>query len=278
MCCRTCGDSEVVGNFTLRWAAAYRSRSRSVSRDRHRDEGHSNNRSHRQDGHDRARRRTPSPDRRGGGRMRSDSLQDHASSAGAEGTGQRRSRRSTSRSRSRSRDRGRDRDRDRDRGREDSRDRGRARNGRESARAREERERADRSRYAGMTGAQIEREKAKKRLEELSRLRKDDYEEWKEKLRTLDLSRTRIKEAMGFAFDKIESADEVGVSCAVQRCKGVTHSVLLCSGGATQIVSMVKDKLILPSSYAAVKIAGLYLLSDILHNTGAAVKHASTYR
>jgi hypothetical protein len=209
--------------------------------------------------------------------MRSDSLQDHASSAGAEGTGQRRSRRSTSRSRSRSRDRGRDRDRDRDRGREDSRDRGRARNGRESARAREERERADRSRYAGMTGAQIEREKAKKRLEELSRLRKDDYEEWKEKLRTLDLSRTRIKEAMGFAFDKIESADEVGVSCAVQRCKGVTYSVLL-YGGITQIVSMVKDKLILPSSYAAVKIAGLYLLSDILHNTGAAVKHASTYR
>jgi hypothetical protein len=126
-----------------------------------------------------------------------------------------------------------------------------------------------------MTGAQIEREKAKKRLEELSRLRKDDYEEWKEKLRTLDLSRTRIKEAMGFAFDKIESADEV--SCADQRCMGVTYSVLLC-GGITQIVSMVKDKLILPSSYAAVKIAGLYLLSDILHNTGAAVKHASTYR
>ena len=41
---------------------------------------------------------------------------------------------------------------------------------------------------------------------------------------------------------------------------------------------MVKDKLILPSSYGAVKIAGLYLLSDILHNAGAPVKHASTYR
>jgi hypothetical protein len=59
------------------------------------------------------------------------------------------------------------------------------------------------------------------------------------------------------------------------RCSGVTHSL---SGCDLQIVSMVKDKLILPSSYAAVKIAGLYLLSDILHNTGAAVKHASTYR
>ena len=41
---------------------------------------------------------------------------------------------------------------------------------------------------------------------------------------------------------------------------------------------MVKDKLILPSSYGAVKIAGLYLLSDILHNAGAPVKHASAYR
>lgn len=41
---------------------------------------------------------------------------------------------------------------------------------------------------------------------------------------------------------------------------------------------MIKDKLILPSSYAAVKIAGLYLLSDILHNTAAPVKHASAYR
>lgn len=41
---------------------------------------------------------------------------------------------------------------------------------------------------------------------------------------------------------------------------------------------MLKDRLILPSSYAAVKIAGLYLLSDILHNAGAPIKHASTYR
>ena len=46
----------------------------------------------------------------------------------------------------------------------------------------------------------------------------------------------------------------------------------------SQIVAMVKDKLILPSSYGAVKIAGLYLLSDILHNAGAPVKHASAYR
>lgn len=46
----------------------------------------------------------------------------------------------------------------------------------------------------------------------------------------------------------------------------------------SQIVSMIKDRLILPSSYGAVKIAGLYLLSDLLHNAGAPVKHATAYR
>lgn len=60
-----------------------------------------------------------------------------------------------------------------------------------------------------MTGAQIERERTKKRLLELARLGKEDYEEWKRKLQALDLSRESIKQAMGFAFDKVESADEV---------------------------------------------------------------------
>lgn len=55
-------------------------------------------------------------------------------------------------------------------------------------------------------------------------------------------------------------------------------SLCLCFFFHPQIVNMVKDKLILPSSYGAVKIAGLYLLSDILHNAGAPVKHASAYR
>ena len=45
-----------------------------------------------------------------------------------------------------------------------------------------------------------------------------------------------------------------------------------------QIVKMICERLIRPSSYAAVKIAGLYLLSDILHNAAAPVKHASNYR
>ena len=60
-----------------------------------------------------------------------------------------------------------------------------------------------------MTGAQIERERTKQRQLELARLSKDDYQEWKRKLGALDLSRESIKQAMGFAFDKIESAEEV---------------------------------------------------------------------
>lgn len=60
-----------------------------------------------------------------------------------------------------------------------------------------------------MTGAQIEREKAKKRLEHLAKLSREDYQEWKGKLQELNLSRESIKQAMGFAYDKIESAEEV---------------------------------------------------------------------
>ena len=60
-----------------------------------------------------------------------------------------------------------------------------------------------------MTGAQIERERTKKRLLELARLSRDDYQEWKLKLQGLDMSRESIKQAMGFAYDKIESAEEV---------------------------------------------------------------------
>jgi hypothetical protein len=38
------------------------------------------------------------------------------------------------------------------------------------------------------------------------------------------------------------------------------------------MVSLLKNKLILSSSLSAVKIAGLYLLSDLLHNSGAPIK------
>lgn len=94
--------------------------------------------------------------------------------------------RSRSPSREREKDRGRERDRDRDRGRE-----------------------RERVQYAGMTGAQIERARTKERMDKLAKLSKEDYREWKSKLRSLSLERLSIKEAMGFAFDKIESSEEV---------------------------------------------------------------------
>lgn len=40
-------------------------------------------------------------------------------------------------------------------------------------------------------------------------LRRRDYEEYKSMLREITLSRGNIKEIMGFAYDKIESAEEV---------------------------------------------------------------------
>lgn len=72
------------------------------------------------------------------------------------------------------------------------------------------RDRKDRDhRYQGMTGAQIERARTKDRIKMLSRLSVEDYQEWKNILRELNFSKISIKRAMGFAFDKIESSEEV---------------------------------------------------------------------
>lgn len=109
-----------------------------------------------------------------------------------------------------------------------------------------------REEYKDMTGAQIERIKDKARLARRARLDKDDYEAFKDLLRNLTLSRIAIKQSMGFAFDHIEHAED--------------------------IINIIKDKLIKCSSYPAVKIAGLYLLSDILHNSASPIKYATNYR
>lgn len=68
---------------------------------------------------------------------------------------------------------------------------------------------SDRLRYVGMTGAQIERARAKDRLIQLAKLTKEDYRDWKDRLQHLTVSRTSIKQAMGFAYDRIESSEEV---------------------------------------------------------------------
>lgn len=113
------------------------------------------------------------------------------------------------------------------------------------------------SRYAGMTGAQIERARAAdrsggSRTGAGRSLSVEDREKWLHLLSELDSSRLSIKKAMGFAFDKVE--------CAFELC------------------TILSTQLLLPSPHAAVKLAGLYLLSDLLHNSGCPIKHASKFR
>jgi U2-associated protein SR140 len=109
-----------------------------------------------------------------------------------------------------------------------------------------------------MTGAQIERKRREAKAASGSnyrgpRLPKDEYTQWKEILSTLDLSRSSLKVAMGFAFNNIEFAIE--------------------------IVEMLKNRLILEKEHsAAVKVAGLFLLSDILHNSALPIKHATDFK
>lgn len=50
------------------------------------------------------------------------------------------------------------------------------------------------------------------------------------------------------------------------------------SDAASEIVEITKDSLTLPETPPPVKIARLFLLSDILHNSTARVPNASRYR
>ncbi|KAG9130725.1 hypothetical protein Leryth_012674 [Lithospermum erythrorhizon] len=71
-------------------------------------------------------------------------------------------------------------------------------------------------------------------------------------LRALTLERSRIKEAMGFALDNADAAGEV--------------------------VEVLTESLTLKETPIPTKVARLMLVSDILHNSSAPVKHASAYR
>mmetsp|Transcript_36985 Transcript_36985/g.47798 ORF Transcript_36985/g.47798 Transcript_36985/m.47798 type:complete len:1038 (+) Transcript_36985:104-3217(+) len=117
-------------------------------------------------------------------------------------------------------------------------------------------------RYKFSTGAQLEkardrqdRDKKANTVDTLMRgrpLSDRSYEKFQEKLRTLTSSRRKIKEAMGFALDYAD-----------------------CSG---DVIELLEGSLLVNETPINVKIARLYLLSDILHNSSVAVKHASTYR
>jgi len=128
--------------------------------------------------------------------------------------------------------------------------------------------------YEGMTGAQIERakanEKAKARAKQ-KRLSQRSYTKFKDIILNLTISNNCIKDAMGFVYDHVESAGEI-----INIIK----------------TSLISDDIMIPNSYetfdetdctpmlmpASAKIARLYLISDILYNSGAPIKNASVYR
>ena len=60
-----------------------------------------------------------------------------------------------------------------------------------------------------MTGAQIERERAKKRSSKANMLNDDEYDEFNNILLNLTISKSDILSGMGFALDYADMASEV---------------------------------------------------------------------
>ena len=83
-------------------------------------------------------------------------------------------------------------------------------------------------------------------------LRDEEFSDLQRLLQNISCSRSKIKRCMGFALDYAE-----------------------CSG---DIVDLIKESLLVDETPIPVKMGRLYLLSDILHNASAPVRHASTYR
>ena len=120
------------------------------------------------------------------------------------------------------------RDRDRGRGRSASgeRSRGSDRGGRggdyesgyeDESSDRRERDRdrdrdrdSDAKKYAGMTGAQIERLRNAERSWRKARLSDDQYDELESLLQNITVSRKAIVQTMGLALDNVDAAEEVG--------------------------------------------------------------------
>ena len=83
-------------------------------------------------------------------------------------------------------------------------------------------------------------------------LKPDDREEFEGLLQALTLERSDIEEGMMFALEHAESAKEVA--------------------------NILTDALTVSDTPVTMKVARLFLMSDILHNCGAPVKNASAYR
>jgi len=91
-------------------------------------------------------------------------------------------------------------------------------------------------------------------------LSSEQEEHWRRILRELTVSRSSIKEAMGWAYDRVEGGG-VGRMCAL-----LIDSLLE--------NNEEKEELAPPP----LLVARLYLCSDLLHNSASSLKHASLFR
>lgn len=103
-----------------------------------------------------------------------------------------------------------------------------------------------------LTGQQIARARDVERGRERNRLESAEYDELKDLLASLTLERESVKKAMGFALDHSEAA--------------------------VDIVNVVLRAFKNPEASAVAMVGFLYVTSDILHNSSAAVKNASLFR
>jgi len=84
------------------------------------------------------------------------------------------------------------------------------------------------------------------------RLTDSDMDDFEDVLRTLTLERCDIEDGMSFALDHADAARDV--------------------------VDILTEALTLSETPVPMKVARLFLVSDILHNCGAPIKNASAYR
>lgn len=108
------------------------------------------------------------------------------------------------------------------------------------------------SRAAAMQQQQYPIAKGTEEEQKKGELTDEEFEYLQVILRSLTSSRQAIKNAMGFALDHADAAEE--------------------------IVHTVSESLMINETPVPVKLARLHLLSDILHNSSAPVKNASQFR
>jgi U2-associated protein SR140 len=101
-------------------------------------------------------------------------------------------------------------------------------------------------------------------------LTEEERDQFEDMLRGLTVERKKIKLAMGFALDHADIATEARYRSFI--LKWLPKFLHL------QIVQIIVESLSLAETPLPVKIARLYLVSDILYNSSSRAANASNYR